>query len=296
MNLVLGILLPYMITGINSAAFHGLYIHYIVGLWLTPAGYVLIYYFLPISVRNPIYAHKLSLVGFWSLALFYPFVGIHHYLYSPIADWAETIAIVTSMLLIIPVWTVLVNFFGTVMGRWDTMHRNLPAKFLIMGAIMYLFGCFQGSTEALRQIQQPTHFTDFVISHSHLTVFGTFVVWAMGGLLYVWPRACGRELWSFKMGNWAFWLITAGISTMGLGLTAGGLNQGFQWMAGTEWVDSILSMRPYWFLRTVAGVSMDIGMTLLVINLMLTALVRPAPAADRQAFATTPMPVGGAAR
>ena len=275
MNLVLGIILPYMISGINSAAFHGLYIHYIVGLWLTPAGYVLIYYFLPISVRNPIYAHKLSLVGFWSLALFYPFVGIHHYLYSPIADWAETIAIVTSMLLIIPVWTVLVNFFGTMMGRWDTFGTNLPAKFLIMGAIMYLFGCFQGSTEALRSIQQPTHFTDFVISHSHLTVFGTFVVWAMGGLVYVWPRVCGRELWSFRMGNWAFWLITVGISTMGLVLTAGGLQQGFQWMAGTEWLDSILSMRPYWFVRTVAGISMDIGMTLLVINLMMTALAEP---------------------
>ena len=111
--IVLGIILPYTISGINSAAFHGLYIHYIVGLWLTPAGYVLIYYFLPISARNPIYAHKLSLVGFWSLALFYPFVGIHHYLYSPIADWAETIAIVTSMLLIIPVWTVLVTVLLT---------------------------------------------------------------------------------------------------------------------------------------------------------------------------------------
>ena len=296
MNLVLGIILPYMITGINSAAFHGLYIHYIVGLWLTPAGYVLIYYFLPLSVRNPIYAHKLSLVGFWSLALFYPFVGIHHYLYSPIADWAETIAIVTSMLLIIPVWTVLVNFFGTMVGRWDTFGRNLPAKFLIMGAIMYLFGCFQGSTEALRQIQQPTHFTDFVISHSHLTVFGTFVVWAMGGLVYVWPRACGRELWSFKMGNWAFWMITAGISTMGLGLTAGGLNQGFQWMAGVEWLDSILSMRPYWFLRTVSGISMDIGMTLLVINLMMTALSRPAPTEERAGFGAAPVPAGGAAK
>ena len=35
-------------------------------------------------------------------------------------------------------------------------------------------------------------------------------------------------------------------------------------------------MRPYWFVRTVAGVSMDIGMTLLVINLMMTALARPA--------------------
>ena len=125
MNLVLGtFILPYTIAGINSAAFHGLYIHYIVGLWITPAGYVLIYYFLPVSLRNPLFAHKLSLVGFWSLAVFYPFVGIHHYLFSPIADWAETIAIITSMLLIIPVWTVLVNFFGTMIGQWHEFRME----------------------------------------------------------------------------------------------------------------------------------------------------------------------------
>jgi cytochrome c oxidase cbb3-type subunit 1 len=295
MNLVLGsYILPYTISGINSAGFHGLYIHYIVGLWLTPAGYVLIYYYLPVSVRNPLYAHKLSLVGFWSLALFYPFVGIHHYLYSPIADWAETIAVITSMLLIIPVWTVLVNFFGTVKGKWEGFGRNLPAKFLIMGALMYLAGCFQGSTEALRLIQQPTHFSDFVISHSHLTVFGTFVVWAMGGLIYTWPRLFGRELWSWTMGNWSFWLITVGISTMGLVLTAAGLQQGFQWMNGTEWVDTVVHMRPYWWVRTLSGVSMDIGMSLLVINMMLTAL-RPVEAREPFVRGMTPNPAGGPA-
>jgi cytochrome c oxidase cbb3-type subunit 1 len=298
LNLVLGsFILPYMISGSNSAAFHGLYIHYIVGLWITPAGYVLIYYFLPVSVRNPLYAHKLSLVGFWSLALFYPFVGIHHYLYSPIADWAETIAIITSMLLIIPVWTVVVNFFGTVRGKWGNFGKNLSAKFLIMGTIMYLFGCFQGSVEALRVIQQPTHFSDFVISHSHLTVFGTFVVWSMGGLIYLWPRVWKKEeLWSFALGNWSFWLITIGISTMGLVLSAAGLQQGYAWMSGTEWVDTIVNMRPYWFVRTLAGLSMDIGMTLLVINLMMTALT------SAEAMETNPrrargglLPIGGAA-
>ena len=298
MNLVLGsFILPYTISGINSAAFHGLYIHYIVGLWITPAGYVLIYYFLPVSVRNPLYAHKLSLVGFWSLALFYPFVGIHHYLYSPIADWAETLAIVTSMLLIIPVWTVLVNFFGTVSGRWDAFGRNLPAKFLIMGSLMYLAGCFQGSVEALWSIQQPTHFSDFVISHSHLTVFGTFVVWAMGGLVYVWPRVCGRELWSFALGNWAFWLITVGITTMGLVLTAAGLQQGFEWMNGTEWVDTVVRMKPYWLVRTLSGISMDTGMSLLVINLMMTALTRPAEAREPGPVpGVAPVPAGGSAQ
>lgn len=283
MNVAFGsYLLPYAITGINSAAWHGLFIHYIVGLWITPAGYVLIYYFLPASVKNPIYSHKLSLVGFWSLAVFYPFVGIHHYLFSPIADWAETLAIITSMLLIIPVWTVLQNFFGTMVGRWNTFSQNLPAKFLIMGSLMYLAGCFQGSTEALRSVQQPTHFSDFVISHSHLTIFGTFVVWAIAGTVYVVPRLVERPLWSATLGNWSFWLITAGISLMGIDLTMAGLQQGFMLMAGTEWLDSLVAIRPYWLVRTVAGITMDTGMSLLVYNLMRTVLSARAPARGEQ--------------
>jgi cytochrome c oxidase cbb3-type subunit I len=272
-NLILLMLGPYNIPGINNAAWHGLFIHYVVGLWITPAGYVLIYFFLPASVRNPIYSHKLSLIGFWSLAFFYPFVGIHHYLYSPIADWAETIAIISSMMLIIPVWTVLQNFFGTMIGRWQEFPRNLPAKFLIVGAIMYLVGCFQGSLEALRALQRPTHFTDFVISHSHLTVFGTFVVWAIAGTVYVWPRlARDAPLWSFRLGNWGFWLVTLGISAMGLVLTAQGLQQGFMLMAGTEWVHSVNAIRPYWWVRTFTGISMDIGMSLVIYTLMKTSL------------------------
>jgi cytochrome c oxidase cbb3-type subunit 1 len=273
-NLVVLMLGPYHIPGINNAAWHGLFIHYVVGLWITPAGYVLIYYFLPASIRNPIYSHKLSLIGFWSLAFFYPFVGIHHYLYSPIADWAETIAIISSMMLIIPVWTVLQNFFGTMIGKWHEFGRNLPAKFLITGSIMYLLGCFQGSTEALRALQQPTHFTDFVISHSHLTVFGTFVVWAIGSALYVWPKVTGSELWSFSLGNWGFWLITVGISTMGLVLSAQGLQQGYMLIAQSEWIDSMNAIRAYWWVRTFTGISMDTGMSLLVYNLMKGSLER----------------------
>ena len=43
-NLVLLMLGPESFPGINNAAWHGLFIHYVVGLWITPAGYVLIYY------------------------------------------------------------------------------------------------------------------------------------------------------------------------------------------------------------------------------------------------------------
>ena len=142
---------------------------------------------------------------------------------------------------------------------------------------MYLFGCFQGSNEALRSIQQPTHLTDLVIAHSYVSVYGRFVVWAIGGTIYVWPRLFARPLWSFKLGNWSFWLITFGITLMGLDLTALGLQQGFMWMAAVEWLDTVVSVRPYWLVRTIAGISMDLGMSLLVFNLMRTALTERAP-------------------
>lgn len=275
-NLVLLLVGPNHLPGINNAAWHGLYIHYVVGLWITPAGYVLIYYFLPASVRAPIYSHKLSLIGFWSLAFFYPFVGIHHYLYSPIADWAETIAIVSSMMLIVPVWTVLQNFFGTMIGQWRDLGRNLPAKFLIVGSVLYLAGCFQGSVEALRSIQEPTHFTDFVIAHSHLTIFGTFILWSVAGVLYVWPRLAGAPLASFRLANWGFWLIALGIGAMALVLSAQGLQQGFMLMAGAEFLDTVVAIKPYWWVRTFTGLSMDVGMSFVVLALMKTSLGRRA--------------------
>ncbi|MGZ8423139.1 MAG: hypothetical protein ACXWV7_09405 [Nitrospira sp.] len=79
-------------------------------------------------------------------------------------------------LLIIPVWTVTVNFLGTMLGRWGAVAvgggaGNYAAKFLMLGVGYHLLGCFQRSVEALGGLHQLTHFNDFVIAHSHLTVF-----------------------------------------------------------------------------------------------------------------------------
>jgi cytochrome c oxidase cbb3-type subunit I/II len=279
MNLILGgLILRYAseVTGVNSAALHGLYIHYIVGLWLTPAGLALIYYFLPPSTKNALFSHRLSLLGFWSLAFFYPFVGIHHYMYSPIPHWNQTIAVVTSMLLIIPVWAVTVNFYGTASGRWGQILGGLDsdsyaAKFLLLGATYYLIGCFQGSTEALLRIQQLTHFNDFVIAHSHLTVFGAMVLWAVGGLYYVWPRVTGRKLWSNRLASWHLWLTICGFSVMAVGLIGQGFIQGSMLEYGANFVDTIREIKPWWVVRTLAGATMDIAILLLFINCYKTA-------------------------
>ena len=35
-------------------------------------------------------------------------------------------------------------------------------------------------------------------------------------------------------------------------------------MAGTEWVHSINAIRPYWWVRSLTGIAMDVGVSLLV--------------------------------
>ena len=278
MNLILGgVILPYVpMSGISNTALHGLFIHYIVGLWITPAGLALMYYFLPLATKAPLYSHRLSLLGFWTLAFFYPFVGTHHYLFSPISYHTQTISIVTSMMLIVPVWAVIINLFGTAKGRWGEIigghdADSYAAKFLLLATFFYLIGCFQGSTEALRRVQELTHFTDFVISHSHFTVFATFVLAAVGSMYYVWPRVTGRQLWSQKLASWHVWLTISGTTLMLIGLAAQGFIQGSMLEYGANFVDTVVEMKPWWFTRTLAGATMDIGFLLMAINLVMTA-------------------------
>jgi cytochrome c oxidase cbb3-type subunit 1 len=242
----------------------------VVGLWITPAGLAVIYFFLPASAKSPLYSHKLSLVGFWSLAFFYPFVGIHHYLYSPIPAWTQTVAIFASMMLIIPVLTVVVNFFGTLRGNWSAFQRDFTVKLMIFGAAMYFIGSTQGSFEALLSLQQPTHFTDFVIAHSHATVFGGYVIFVLAACYYVWPRVAGGLL-HVPTARWSTWMIMGGISTMVFILITQGLIQGTALMAGAEFVDSVLAMKPYWLIRTLTGLTMDLGIALVGINLLLSS-------------------------
>lgn len=278
LNLILGgVILPYVeMSGISNATLHGLYIHYVVGLWITPAGLAVMYYFMPLATKSALYSHRISLLGFWSLALFYPFVGLHHYVYSPISYQHQTIAIMTGMMLIVPVWAVVTNIFGTAKGNWGEIAGgsnadHYSAKFILLSALYYLLACFQGSTEALRRMQEITHFSDFVIAHSHGTIFGTFVVGVVGGMYYVWPRVTGRQLWSAKLASWHLWLTIAGSALMFIGLAAQGFIQGSMLEYGANFVDTVKEMKPWWLARTLAGATMDIGLVLMAVNFYCTA-------------------------
>ena len=90
------------------------------------------------------------MVGFWSLAFVYVWTGAHHMLHGPISQWLQTIAITFSLMLLIPVWTVVYNFFATMKGQWHLLGDNVPLKFPMSGVVFYLLTCFQGPMHSLR--------------------------------------------------------------------------------------------------------------------------------------------------
>ncbi|GIW22769.1 MAG: membrane protein [Candidatus Sericytochromatia bacterium] len=276
LNYVVGNLInPYFYAGVDNASIHGFYLHCVVGLWITPMGTAMLYYFLPVITKNPVYSHKLSMLGFWGLALFYPIIGAHHYLYSPIETWVQTISIMSSMMLILPVWSVITNQVGTMKGKWHMMSSHIEVKFLVLGAVFYVITCFQGPTQALRSMQLIIHFTDWVVGHAHLAIYGVFTLWTWAGMYYVWPKLTGREIYSQKLASWHFWLSLLGFSIMALALWAAGLVQGgmLNLASNVPFIDTVKAISPFWMMRSIGGWLMIAGAAVFVYNMYMTAKV-----------------------
>jgi cbb3-type cytochrome c oxidase subunit I len=275
MNLPMGnLILPNTVTGANSAAMHGFYLHNVVGLWITPAGVGIAYYLIPATARNTLYSHKVSLLGFWLLAFFYPMNGVHHYLYSTIPDYAQTIAIASSMMLILPVWAFTVNMWGTMAGQWKKFAGpgSFALKFSILGAVWYLITCFQGPTQALRGMQRLTHFGDYNVGHAHSAVFAVFAIWGMAAAYFVIPRYSGGKLWSARLGSWHFWLEVLGFALMFSALTIGGFQQGQELLTAQSMWERTLP-RGMWMARTLGGTLMDLGLAFFVLNMVRTLVM-----------------------
>ena len=277
-------LLPeHAFKGMNDANTNWFYGHSVVGLIATPGGLALAYYILPKTANAPLYSHKLSLIGFWTLGAIYIWNGAHHMIYGPIPYWLQTVATIFSFLLFIPVFSVVTNFFGTIRGEWHQLRSNIPLKFIIAGTVFYLLVCIQGPLQALRALNAVTHFTDWVIGHAHMALFGTFTFYAYASTYYVIPRVFKRPLYSEGMAEWHFWLSFVGFILFSTALWIGGFNQGMEWnnpaLTFRETLDHI---KPFWHIRAAGGVMMLIGMILYTINMYKTATVPAPPTAENE--------------
>ncbi len=152
------------------------------------------YYFVPIMLKKPIWSHGLSLVGFWGLAFFYPLNGIHHFLYTPIPMFLQYGAVIATVAVELVVTTVIINFFGTIWGVGRQAMSNLPIRWFYTGMVLYFVTCLQCALQVTFTFQALIHFSDWVVGHAHLVMFGVFTLWLMGIMTYLFPRLLHKPL------------------------------------------------------------------------------------------------------
>ncbi len=268
----MGNYLPEFIPGAGGAAFVGLFIHDLVGLLVTPLGWGLMYYFVPSLLKRPIWSHSLSLLGFWGLAFFYPLQGVHHFLYSTIPMFAQYGAVVSTVAIEIVVVTVFINFFMTLRGRETAPVTNMPIRYFYTGMVFYVVTCIQCSMQVQLWAQEFVHFTDWVVGHAHLIMFGTFGFWLTGITIDLWPRVCNKSRWySPTMHEATYWMSTIGMASMFISLTGAGLVEGFLWRGLAPWEVSLEAVGLIWMFRTATGVLILFAYCLMAYNMFMTA-------------------------
>ena len=258
-------------SGVNQANLNWFYVHNAVGLIFTPLGLALGYYFIPKASEAPLYSHRLSMIGFWSLAFVYVWTGAHHMLHGPISQWLQTVSILFSVMLMIPVWSLVWNFFATMKGQWHQLKDNVPIKFLMSGTIFYLLTCFQGPMHSLRSVNAIVSKTDWIVGHAHMAVLGAFSFFAVGGAYYALPRMLKTKLHSQSLANASFWMWLVGGLSFFVSLWIGGFLQGLQWNDPTiPFIDTVRFMQPFWAVRLIGGTLMFGGILLFFWNIVAT--------------------------
>jgi cytochrome c oxidase cbb3-type subunit 1 len=247
--------LPWYQYGLGQVSVSGFYMHNAVGMWFTPLSLGVIYYSLPKLLNRPIYSYALGVFAFWTNLLFYPIIGAHHFEFSPLPWWLQTIAIVFSVAMLVPVWGGSSNFLLTMRGRIRDLIHSYPLMFIFVGVMSYLIGSTQGTLEAFRSLQQVWHLTDFTVGHSHLTMYGiiTFAIW--GGIYGLLPLATGKKASQLSMAL-HFWMALVGCFIYVTSLSIGGTIQGLDWMHGLPFIQSVIDMQSYYVGRGVGGLLM----------------------------------------
>lgn len=256
--------------GLNDGILNWFYGHNILGMWFTVLGVGIAYYMLPKMTGKPIWSHSLSMFGFWTIAFFYAPTGTHHLLQSPVPEWLKALAVIFSAALVIPVISVLANFWMTMKGSWWMMTTNMPLRFVLTGALFYLFTCLQGPFQATRGINWYIHFTQWVVGHAHAALLGTFTFFVIGSIYYAVQRFTGRRIYSLRLVKWHYWLLFIGFCIFYFSLTVAGLQQSVGWALGYPVGQWSLTLPPMWLTRAISGVMMFASSCLFAFNIWMT--------------------------
>jgi cytochrome c oxidase cbb3-type subunit 1 len=281
-------------AGAQDAMVQWWYGHNAVGFFLTAGFLGMMYYFIPKQAGRPVYSYRLSVVHFWALIFTYMWAGPHHLHYTALPDWAQSLGMLFSLILLAPSWGGMINGIMTLSGAWHKLRTDPILKFLIVSLSFYGMSTFEGPMMSIKTVNALSHYTDWTIGHVHSGALGWVGLVSMGSIYFLIPRLFGRsEMHSVPLINVHFWVATVGIVLYIAAMWIAGVMQGLMWRAvgsdGTltyTFVESVKATYPFYAIRLLGGLLYLGGMLIMAYNVARTI------AGSRAVEAPIPAPAG----
>ena len=265
-------------AGVQDAMVQWWYGHNAVGFFLTAGFLGIMYYYIPKQAGRPVYSYRLSIVHFWALIVTYMWAGPHHLHYTALPDWAQSVGMIFSLVLLAPSWGGMINGIMTLSGAWHKLRDDPILKFLIVSLSFYGMSTFEGPMMSIKTVNALSHYTDWTVGHVHSGALGWVGLISMGALYHLIPRMFGRtQMHSTRAIELHFWIATIGIVLYIAAMWIAGVMQGLMWRAvnpdGTlvyTFVESVKATYPFYVIRLGGGLLYLTGMLIMAWNTVMT--------------------------
>ena len=264
-------------SGVQDALVQWWYGHNAVAFFLTTPYLGMMYYFLPKAANRPVYSYRLSIIHFWALIFLYIWAGPHHLLYTALPNWAQSLGVVFSFMLIFPSWGGMINGLLTLRGAWDRVRDDVILKFMVVAVTAYGMATFEGPMLSLKSVSAISHYTDWIIAHVHVGALGWNGMLTFGILYWLIPRIFNTNLYSKKLANNHFWLGTLGILFYAIPMYWAGVQQSLMWKQFTDagnlkypFLETVTYMKPFYAMRSLGGTMFLVGVLIMFYNIYKT--------------------------
>ncbi|MBD1553446.1 cytochrome-c oxidase, cbb3-type subunit I [Pseudomonas typographi] len=279
-------------AGATDAMIEWWYGHNAVGFFLTTGFLGMMYYFVPKQAERPIYSYRLSIVHFWALITIYIWAGPHHLHYTALPDWAQSLGMVMSIILLVPSWGGMINGMMTLSGAWHKLRTDPILRFLVVALAFYGMSTFEGPMMAIKTVNALSHYTDWTIGHVHSGALGWVAMITIGSTYHMLPRVFGRpQMHSVGAINLHFWLATVGTVLYITAMWVNGIIQGLMWRAvnddGTlmySFVEAVQASHAGYAVRLLGGGCFASGMLVMAWNTWRTVRASEPAAAAQAAY------------
>lgn len=266
-------------AGVQDAMVQWWYGHNAVGFFLTAGFLGMMYYFIPKQAERPVYSYRLSIVHFWALIFTYMWAGPHHLHYTALPDWAQSVGMVFSLILLAPSWGGMINGIMTLSGAWHKLRDDPILRFLIVSLSFYGMSTFEGPMMSIKTVNALSHYTDWTVGHVHSGALGWVGLVTMGTMYYLVPRLYGqKKMYSVPAIELHFWIATIGIVLYIAAMWIAGVMQGLMWRSVNPdgsltytFVESVKATFPFYVIRLLGGVLYLGGMCVMLWNVVMTA-------------------------